>query len=62
MVVADFLMQESFIHCLFIYFLIGVKLFYNVVLASAVQRSESAICIHISPPSWTSLSTPIPSI
>ena len=28
---------------------------YNVVLVSAVQRSESVICIHISSPAWTSL-------
>ena len=28
---------------------IGVQLLYNVVLASAVQQSESAICIRISP-------------
>ena len=28
---------------------------YNDVLVSAVQWSESAICIHISLPSWTSL-------
>ena len=27
---------------------------YNVVIGSAVQRSESAVCIHISPLSWTS--------
>ena len=27
----------------------------NVVLVSAVQGSKSAVCIHISPPSWTSL-------
>ena len=27
------------------------KLLYNVVLASAVQRSVSAMCIHMSPPS-----------
>ena len=34
---------------------------YNVVFISAVQQSESAICIHI-PPSWTSFSpTPHPS-
>ena len=25
---------------------------YNIVLVSAVQWNESAICIHISPPSW----------
>ena len=31
------------------FFLIGVQLLYNVVLVSAVLRSESAICIHISP-------------
>ena len=29
-------------------------LLYNIVLVSAVQWSESATCIHISPPSWTS--------
>ena len=28
---------------------------YNVVLVSAIQWSESAACIHIPPPSWTSL-------
>ena len=32
-----------------------MQLLYNVVLVSAVQRSESAICICISPPSGTSL-------
>ena len=35
---------------------IGVQLFYNVVLVSTVQRSESAICIHISPLFWISFS------
>ena len=40
-------------HFCFVY-LIGVQLLYNVVLVSAVQRSESALCIHISPPAWTS--------
>ena len=39
----------------FFFFFIGVKLLYNVVLVSAVQWSESALCIPISPPSWTSL-------
>ena len=33
----------------FIYFTIEVKLLYIIVLVSAVQQSESAICIHISP-------------
>ena len=28
----------------------GVDLLYNVVLVSAVPRSESAVCIQISPP------------
>ena len=28
-------------------FFIGTKLLYNVVLVSAVQQSESAMCIHI---------------
>ena len=35
-------------------FLIGAQLPYNVMLVSAVQTSESAICKHISLPSWTS--------
>ena len=40
-----------------VYVLIKVLLLYNVVLISALQGSESAVCLHISPPSWTS-STP----
>ena len=35
-------------------FLIGVWLLYNVVLLSAVQQSESAISIDVSPLSWIS--------
>ena len=31
---------------------------YNVVLVSAVQQYESAIIIHISPPSWACLPSP----
>ena len=27
------------------------ELLYNVVLVSAVQQSESAVCVHMSPPS-----------
>ena len=42
---------------LFIFF-IEVYLFYSVMLASAVQWSESAMCMYVCPPSWTSLSTP----
>ena len=34
---------------------IRVQLFYNVVLVSTVQQSESAIHIHISSPFWISL-------
>ena len=33
---------------------IGVEMLCNIVLVSAVQWSESAIRMHISPPSWTS--------
>ena len=40
------------------YFIFGVLLLYRVMLVSAVQRSESAICIHISPPSWAPHSPP----
>ena len=32
-------------------FSIGIQLLYSVVLISAVQQSETAICLHISPPS-----------
>ena len=35
----------------YIAFFIGVSLLYNVVLVSVVQRSESAVCMPISPPS-----------
>ena len=48
-------------HSLFFFFLIGVELLYNVVLVSVVQWSESAVCIHISPPSCTSLPPSPPS-
>lgn len=34
------------------FFLLG---FYSVVLVSAVQQSESAVCIHLCPPSWASV-------
>ena len=37
------------------FFLIGVQLLYNVVLVSAVQHSESAICTHISSLFWISI-------
>ena len=37
-------------YSLFIYLIfIKVQLLYNAVLVSAVQQSESAICIHVSP-------------
>ena len=29
-----------------------IELLYNIVLVFAVQQSEPAICMHISPPSW----------
>ena len=41
---------------------IGAHLLYNIVLASATHQHESAIGIHMSPPSWTLLlPSPIPS-
>ena len=49
---------SSAMFSIYSFYLIGIYLLYNVVLVSAVQRSESAICIHISPPSWTSLPPP----
>ena len=39
---------------------IGIYLLYNIVLVSAVQWSESATCLHISPPSWASLAPSYP--
>ena len=38
--------------------LIAVQLLYNVVLASAAQQCESALCWHISPPAGASLPPP----
>ena len=34
-----------------LFVLIGVLFLYNVVLVSAIQQLESAVCIHIVPPS-----------
>ena len=42
-------------------FLIGGFLLYNIVLVSAMCQHESAIGIHMSPPSSTSLPLPTPS-
>ena len=36
----------------FLNFLIGVKLLYNVVLVTAIQQCESAICIYVHLPSF----------
>ena len=33
---------------------------FTILLVSTVQWSESAICVHVSPPSWTSLLPHIP--
>ena len=43
------------IDLLFLKFLIGGELLYNIVLVSAIHQHESAISIHMSPRSWTSL-------
>ena len=42
-------------------FLIEGKLLHNFVLASAIHQHDSAIGIHVSPPSLTSLLSPTPS-
>ena len=50
----EYLILMEFFSPLFIfliYFLIGGKLLYNVVLVSAIQQCKLAIIIHISPPS-----------
>ena len=41
-------------------FLIGGELLCSIVLVSAIHWYESAIGIHMSPPSWTSLPPPTP--
>ena len=43
-------------------FFIGVKLLYNAALVAAVEQSESAMCIHVSPPSQTARTPLIPPI
>jgi len=43
-------------------FLIGGELLCNIVLVSAIHQYESAIGIHVSSPSWTSLPPPTPSL
>ena len=55
-----FLFLNLFIFLIFefIYFLTEGQLLYRTVLDSAKNQHESAIGIHMSPPSWTSL--PIP--
>ena len=45
----------------FIYLFLIEELLYNSALASAIHQHESAISIHMSPPSWTSLLPPTPS-
>ena len=45
---------------LFIIICNGILLIYNVVLFSAVQQSESAICIPISPLFWISFLCRLP--
>ena len=41
----------------FNFFFNGVSLLYNVVLVSPLQWHESAVCIHVSPPSWASFTS-----
>lgn len=45
-------------HTYFSFFNIGVQVHYNLVLVSAVQQRESALCIHISPPPLSLFPTP----
>ena len=53
-------MHELCISSHILYFLIEIYLLYNVVFIFTVQQGESAMCIHISPPSRASLSPPFP--
>ena len=45
----------------FFFFFNWSKLLYSVMLVSAVQKRESAVCIYVSPASWASLPSPAPS-
>ena len=44
--------------CLFI--LIGGQLLHDIVMGFATHQHESAICIHVPPPSWTPFPPPPP--
>ena len=45
----------------FFYFLIERLLLYRIFLFSVKHQHESAVGVHMSPPSWTSLPSPCPS-
>ena len=54
-------MRLSATECYFVlFFKLEDKLLYNIVLVSAIHQHESAICVHMSPPSWTSHLFPTP--
>ena len=50
-----------FLFMFFLSFLLKDKLLYGILLFSVKPQHESAIGIHISPPFWTSISSPSPS-
>ena len=53
--------QGRFFFFFLIYFLIGGKLLYNIVLVSAIQQYKSAGIMHLSASSWTFIFNKCPS-
>ena len=43
--------MEKLLKVISFFFFFEIQLLYNVVLVSAVQQSQSAVCVHMSPPS-----------
>ena len=52
--------NHNILHFFYTYFLIGGKLFYNVVMVSAIQQCKSALTVHMSSPSGASLPFKLP--
>ena len=47
--------SSTFLFLYFVFFLIRGYYFYNIVMVFTIHQRESALGIHMSPPSWTRL-------